>query len=86
MRGVVRLNPPRPRKVTTWDVKPVLDVLRLKPNDSVNLKETTLKCVMLLVLSTGQQAQTLTALDLGNIVHKGDHKNIVFTFDKVLKT
>ena len=86
MRGIFKLNPPKPKNVTTWDVKPVLDILRIKVNDQISLKELTLKCIMLLALSTGQRAQTLAALDLNNLERRGDNRNIVFTFDKVLKT
>ena len=86
MKGIFKLNPPKPKNVVTWDVKLVLDVLRKKTNSNISLKDLTLKCLMLLALSTGQRAQTLAALDLNNLTARNDSKNMVFTFDKILKT
>ena len=86
MKGIFKLNPPKPKNVVTWDVKLVLDVLRKKTNSNISLKDLTLKCLMGLALSTGQRAQTLAALDLNNLTARNDSKNMVFTFDKVLKT
>lgn len=84
MKGVFKLNPPKPKHVVTWDVKPVLDFLRNKHNKEISLKDLTHKCLMLLALSTGQRAQTLTALNLENLL-LGENK-ISFTFLKILKT
>lgn len=85
MKGVFKLRPPKCRYSFTWDVKIVLDFLRLKINRTISLKELTLKCVMLIALCTGQRAQTLAAIDLDNLV-TDSQGNMVFTFDKILKT
>ena len=54
-----------PRYNIIWSVDTVLDYLSLFwPLDEINLKELTLKLVMLIALTTGQGCQTLTFLDI----------------------
>lgn len=84
MKGIFKLNPPKPKHVVTWDVKKVLDFLRSKNNNEISLRDLSMKCLMLLALCTGQRAQTLRALNLNNL-HKGESK-ITFTFSEILKT
>ena len=56
---------PVPKYNNIWSVDTVLDYLRLFwPLDEINLKELTLKLVMLIALTTGQRCQTLTFLDI----------------------
>ena len=86
VRGVFKSRPPKTKYNTTWDVKLVLDLFRNKTNDELSLKDLTVKCVMLLALSTGQRAKTLTALDLSNLHENEVENKITFTFDKILKT
>lgn len=84
MKGIFKLNPPKPKKVFTWDVSLVLNLLRSKDNHEITLKELSHKCCMLLALSTGQRAQTLAALNLDNICHNTDRA--IFSFTENLKT
>lgn len=62
MKGLYRLRPPLPKYDSTWDVSVVLKLL--ENLDTTNLKHLSLKCCMLLALTTGQRVQTLAALDL----------------------
>ena len=53
-----------PQFKNIWSVDTVLDYLSLFcPLHEINLKELTLKLVMLIALTTGQRCQTLTFLD-----------------------
>ena len=65
MKGAIRLRPARPKYSFTWDVSIVLDYL--EEIDTSSLKSLTHKVVMLLALSTAQQAQTLSRIKISNI-------------------
>ena len=53
-----------PKYNNIWSVDTVLDYLSLFwPLQEINLKELTLKLVMLIALTTGQRCQTLSFLD-----------------------
>ena len=82
MKGVYRLRTPTPKYDVTWDVSPLLSHLRSLSEDS--LSSLTHKCVTLLAISTGQQMQTLAALDLAFMI-RDDH-SVTFTIAKPLKT
>lgn len=84
MKGIFKLNPPKSKHIVTWNVKKVLDLLRNKINSELTLKELSQKCLMLLALCTGQRAQTLTALNLDNLIK--EENRFTFTFSKILKT
>ena len=84
MRSVYNSNPTKPRYSTIWDVSIVLKYLEKKsPARSLNLKELTMKLLMLCALVTAQRCQTLHAFDLREI--KTNHTNISFKMSKVLK-
>ena len=54
-----------PKYNNIWSVYTLLDYLSLFwPSQEINLKELTLKLVMLIALTTGQRCQTLTFLDI----------------------
>ena len=82
MKGVYTLGPPVPRYEYTWDVHIVFDYFRkLAPADSLNLKNLTLKLVMLIALVSAQRSQTIHKLSLDNMYYNGtkhcqlpDHK------------
>ena len=84
MKGVYKLRPPKSKYRSTWDVKLVLDYLRKLKNDTACLKALSFKCAMLLALATGQRVQTLTALELSQIVEQPE--KITFCVNKILKT
>lgn len=84
MRGIFKLRTPAAKYTTTWDVKPVLCMLRTWNNALIPLKKLSIKCVLLLALSTGQRAQTLAAMDLNNMQVLSD--KLFFQFTTTLKT
>lgn len=64
LRGVFNKLKPVLKYNNMWSVDNVLDYLSLFwPLHEINLKELTLKLVMLIALTTGQRCQTLTFLD-----------------------
>ena len=68
MKGVFELRPPVPRYTYIWDVSSVLDFLHnYYPNSELSLSTLTLKCVVLLSLSSMQRVQTLKAIDVNDI-------------------
>lgn len=71
LKGVFRLKPARPRYEFTWDVSIVLNYLeKLYPLENLSLKDLTRKTAMLLALCTAHRAQTLTNINIHNIVKK----------------
>lgn len=82
MKGVFKLRPALPKYNSTWDVTPVLDYLN--DLDTSSLKFLTMKCVMLLALTTGQRVQTLAALNLDFMTIT--REKVVFLVHKILKT
>lgn len=84
MTGIYRLRPPKPKYEATWDVKPLLDLLRLTPTDSTNLQMLSSKLVCLIALTTSQRTQTMAALDLKWLQWSTDMA--VFHVQEVLKT
>ena len=64
LKGVFNKLLPVPQFKNIWSLDTVLDYLSLFwPLHEINLKELTLKLVMLIALTTGQRCQTLTFLD-----------------------
>ena len=60
LKGVSNKLKPVPKYNIIWSVDTVLDYLSLFwPLQEINLKELTLKLVMLIALTTGQRCQTL---------------------------
>ena len=84
LKDVFNLRPPVPRYKEVWDVSIVLRFLKtLSPVASLNLKNLSLKLVMLLSLVPAQRGQTLQLFDI-NLMSTYD-SSIVFTFSKPLK-
>jgi integrase len=81
-KGVRRSRPPKPRYSLTWDTVPVIQFI--KGMHHTDLKDLTLKLVMLLALTTGQRAQTLHMLKLGNMTSA--ENSVTFNFSDPLKT
>ena len=68
MKGIFHLRPPQPRYTKTWDVNKVLSYLKsLGPNDSLSLKQLTLKTAALLTILAGQRIHTLHMLSVIHI-------------------
>lgn len=78
LRGVFNLRPSTPRYAMTWDVKSVLQKLRLMvPLHSLSLKDLSLKLVMLMALTQAARIQTLHLLLLENIVFGEDSVSVL---------
>ena len=82
MKGVYKLRTPKPKYNSIWDVKPLLNYL--KAMEEGDLYSLTLKCSMLLALTTGQRIQTLTNLSLDFLVKSSG--KFTFHIAKILKT
>lgn len=70
MKGIFRTRPSFPKYDETWDPHPVLLMLeKLHPNESLDLRNLTIKLTLLLALSTAQRVQTLSKIKIKNIRH-----------------
>ena len=73
LKGMFNSRPPQPKYTDTWDVQLVLDRLRRLPdNAQLDLKELSLKVVMLLALITASRVSELHKLNMSNMCDKGD--------------
>ena len=80
MKGVFESRKPQPKYSTNWDVSIVLKQLStLYPNDTLPLKELTHKVLMLSLLVSSQQGQSVHYLDLQHITTEEEK----YTFDIV---
>ncbi|XP_024888222.1 uncharacterized protein LOC112465081 [Temnothorax curvispinosus] len=76
-KGVAKLKPPRAKYDCTWDPKIVLEYLgKLNSNDDLTLDELSKKLVTLLALVTSHRMQTLTLIDIRNIMQNEDKYEI----------
>ncbi|XP_024879664.1 uncharacterized protein LOC112459668 isoform X1 [Temnothorax curvispinosus] len=69
-KGLSKLRPPKPKYDSTWDPSLVLDYFRDLRNEDLALDKLSKKLVSLLALVTGQRIQTLSSIDVRNIVTK----------------
>ena len=68
LKGVFRLRPSVPKYSTTWDVGIVLDKLESwGPTTSLDLRQLSLKLVMLLAIGSAFRVQTLSLIKLESI-------------------
>ena len=64
MKGIFELRPPQPRLFTTWSVMTVLKYLKsLSRPEDLNLKQLTLKVVMLSALVSAARCSFLHQMD-----------------------
>lgn len=83
-KGFFKLRPSRPKYDYTWDVAKVLNYIENNITTCDNLELSTKKTAILLVLATGQRAQTICAIDIGNIKIESDF--VFIQVDKLIKT
>lgn len=83
-KGFYKLRPTAPKYNSTWDVSILLNYIENKYCDSNNLLINTKKTVSLLALATGQRAQTISLINIKNIIIKTDC--ITIKIDKLIKT
>ena len=73
MKGISELRPPQPRLFTTWSVMTVLRYLKsLSPPEDLNLKQLTLKVVMLSALVSAARCSFLHQMDLNLSYFRND--------------
>ncbi|PFX20430.1 hypothetical protein AWC38_SpisGene15119 [Stylophora pistillata] len=84
MAGIFNRKPALPRYVETWNPHIVLDYFKSLPeNESLELKQLTMKLTVLLTLISVQRFQTLKALSLDGMSNTEDSSN--FRLLEVLK-
>lgn len=84
-KGVYRVKPPAPKYQTTWNPKLVLNYLtNYYPNDSITLKDLSLKTVTLLALASAQRMQTLSLIKIKDIAYDSD--KIIIKIEDLIKT
>ena len=85
MTGVFNQKPPKPRYTGTWDVNKVLrQISNMGENETLCLKDLTLKTSMLLAITTACRGSELQKLNPMFISWQGNEMGI--TIDKVTKT
>lgn len=67
-KGLSKLRPLKPKYDSTWDPKIVLDYLDNCGNIDLSLEFLSKKLIVLLTLVTGQRMQTLSLINVKNIV------------------
>ena len=73
MKGIFELRPPQRRLFTTWSVMTVLKYLKsLSPPEDLNLKQLTLKVVMLSALVSAARCSFLHQMDLNFSYFRND--------------
>lgn len=83
-RGFFRLRPPKPKYNITWDVSTVLNYIENNYAQKNDLETITKKTVTLLMLATGQRAQTISLISINNIVINEDC--VIIKINKLIKT
>lgn len=79
-KGFYKSKPPQAKYKSTWDPNIVLTVIQdWTPNMSLSLEKLSKKLVILLALSTGQRAQTLSLIKISNIIFHANYVNINIT-------
>ena len=69
LKGVFQSRAPKPKYTEVWDVQIVLSYLKtLHPVELLSLKDLSFKFLMLLLLVSGQQGQTIHMLDLNDMI------------------
>ena len=85
LKGAFNRNPPKPRYLKTWNVDTVLKTLtKLGDNSELNLKDLSLKLVMLLALASTLRGSELAMLNPENIDDAQDH--MIIRFGDLTKT
>lgn len=67
-KGVFQLRPSKPKYNNTWDPCIVLNFVRELNNEEISLEYLTYKLTILLALASGQRVQTLSLIEIHNII------------------
>ena len=85
MRGIFNQKPALPRYNAVWDLNDVITHLRtLAPVNKLDLKQLSKKLLMLLLILSGQRAQTMHLLDVKNLTLS--YSKAIFVIGDVTKT
>ena len=85
MKGIFNLRPPCPRYTSSWDVSAVLEFISAQgENESLSLKQVTLKLTMLMALTSAGRSSDIHGLDLK--FRKFTPQGVEFTIAKLTKT
>lgn len=76
MRGVFILRPSLPRYNVTWDCNKVLVYLKQFTLDNIDLRQLTMKVIMLLCLLSGQRLQSVHLIKTDNIEFNDNYVKI----------
>jgi len=77
IKGVSKINPPRPKYEDIWDPGPVIDYLRsLEPIEDLSFENLTLKTIGLLALATAHRSQTYAAIEIADLNESTDQMEI----------
>lgn len=71
-KGVFGLRRPLPRYENTWDPGIVINYVRTLDNNTISLELLTQKLASLIALATGQRIQTLSLIEINNILVRDD--------------
>ena len=83
-RGLYKLRPLEPKYDSTWDPSIILDYFANLQNNDLSLEVLSKKIVTLLAVITGQRMQTLSLIDIEDIIVK--HDLIEIKIPKRIKT
>jgi hypothetical protein len=65
LKGIFNLRPTRSKYITTWDPEVVLRLLETwAPATDITLEKLSMKCIMLILLTSGQRPQILTKMSI----------------------
>lgn len=81
-RGLSNVRPPKPKYDSTWGPKVVLDYFQNSSNEKLSSESLSKKLIILLALVTGQRLQTLSLINIKNIVFKEETVEIKIS-DKI---
>ena len=76
LKGIYNLKPSLPKYNNTWDVRLVLEFLKTLSTNDISLRLLSIKLASLLALVTGQHCQTLTSINVDDIVLDSDSVKI----------
>ena len=72
-KGLYNLKPPIPKYTHTWDVEKLLNYIELlTPLGKLTLKEITMKTLGLIAITSGNRAQSIHLMNLGNMIKQED--------------
>ena len=85
LKGTFTTRPALPKYKEVWDVNTILEHLKpLHPSETLSLRLSSLKIVMLMAILSGQSCQTIHALAIKDM--KASNNKVMFIVNDLLKT